>query len=159
MSPVVAELIFTATPKFLEYPSFSISGPRILPIADADAIADPDIEPISIAEIIFIKAKPPGKKPTIVLAKEINLVAMPPEFIIWPERINRGTAKSAKLSSPVAILCETVVNADTIGTLTKIVNKEEIEIDHATGAEIDNNIMNEKTRTIIGINSITYYNW
>ena len=84
---------------------------------------------------------------------------MPPEFIIWPERINRGTAKSAKLSSPVAILCETVVNAESIGTLTKIVNREEIEIDHAIGTEIDNNIINERTRTIIGINSITYYNW
>tara|TARA_B100001057_G_C22154958_1_gene683411 strand:- start:169 stop:324 length:156 start_codon:yes stop_codon:yes gene_type:complete len=51
-----------------------------------------------------------------------------------------------------------VVNAESIGTLTKIVNKEEIEIDHAIGTEMDNNIMNEKTRTIIGMNSITYYN-
>ena len=32
-NPVVAEVIFIATPKPLEYPSFSISGPKILPIA------------------------------------------------------------------------------------------------------------------------------
>ena len=34
----------------------------MLPIAEAEAIADPAMEPINIAEIILIKANPPGKK-------------------------------------------------------------------------------------------------
>ena len=45
--PTVDEVILTAAPNSREYPSFSISGPKILPMADAEAIADPAIAPIS----------------------------------------------------------------------------------------------------------------
>ena len=49
---------------------------RYLPIwigpAEADAIADPAIDPISIAPITLIKANPPGNEPTKVLAKAIS---------------------------------------------------------------------------------------
>ena len=78
INPIVDDVIFTAAPYSLSYPSFFISGPSILPIAEAEAIADPAIAPISIAEIILINAKPPGKLPTSVFAKRIRRCAIPP---------------------------------------------------------------------------------
>ncbi len=102
-------------------------------MADAAAIAEPAIAPMSIAEIIFMSASPPGKEPTNVFAKAISRWAMPPLFISSPERIKSGIANSAKLSSPVPIRCATVVIAGIIGILTIKVSKEETAILHATG--------------------------
>ena len=76
--PIVAEVIFTAALNSFSYPSFSISGPSVLPIADAEAIADPVIAPIIIADTILIKASPPGIFTTKVFAKLINRFAIPP---------------------------------------------------------------------------------
>ena len=129
----------------------------MLPIAEAEAIADPAMEPINIAEIILIKANPPGKKPTRVFANEISLLAIPPSVIICPERIKKGIANNAKLSNPVAILCETVVKDGNNGTLTIIVNREEIAIDHATGTEKTRRIPKLITSTNIGKYSIICY--
>jgi hypothetical protein len=46
------------------------------------------------------------------------------------------------------------VNDDKSGRLTKIVSKEEIEMDQATGTEIDIKTIKEKINTKIGIYSI-----
>ena len=51
-------------------------------MAEAEAIADPAIAPINMADTMLINASPPGKNPTMVLAKEINLLAMPPLLMI-----------------------------------------------------------------------------
>tara|TARA_Y100001960_G_C14508851_1_gene745417 strand:+ start:569 stop:748 length:180 start_codon:yes stop_codon:yes gene_type:complete len=50
------------------------------------------------------------------------------------------------------------VNDDNSGMLTKIVSKEEIEIDQATGTDIDIKTIKEKINTKIGIYSIIYNN-
>jgi hypothetical protein len=50
------------------------------------------------------------------------------------------------------------VNDDKSGRLTKIVSKEEIEMDQATGTEIDIKTIKEKINTKIGIYSIIYNN-
>ena len=73
-------------------------------MAEAEAIADPAMAPINMADTILINASPPGKNPTRVLAKEINLLAMPPLLMICPDSMKKGMAKSAKLSNPVAIV-------------------------------------------------------
>ena len=138
-SPVVAEVIFIATLKPLEYPSFSISGPKILPIAEADAIAEPATEPINIAEIILMRANPPGKKPTNALANATNLCATPPLFINSPDNIKNGIANKAKLSIPVAIRWDIVVSAGRKGILTNRVKRDEMIILHATGVPIESN--------------------
>ena len=155
-NPVVAEVIFIATPKPLEYPSFSISGPKILPMAEADAMAEPATEPINMADITLISAKPPGKKPTNALANATSLWATPPLFINSPDNIKNGIANKAKLSIPVAMRWEIVVNAGKKGTLTKRVNSDDIIILQATGVPIDssnkklNNSMTiEKTSIMI----------
>ena len=148
--------MFTATPNPLEYPSFSISGPRILPIAEAEAIAEPATDPMSIADIILISAKPPGKKPTKALAKETSLRATPPLFINSPANMKNGIANNAKLSSPVAIRCETVVNAGKKGTLTKRVKRAEMIILHAIGVPIESSIKKLNKSMDIEKNSIMF---
>jgi hypothetical protein len=50
------------------------------------------------------------------------------------------------------------VNDDKSGRLTKIVSKEEIEMDQATGTEIDIETIKEKINTKIGMYSIIYNN-
>ena len=49
--PVVEELMFTAALNSRGYPSFSILSVKVLPMADAAAMAEPEIAPKSIAEI------------------------------------------------------------------------------------------------------------
>lgn len=50
------------------------------------------------------------------------------------------------------------MNDDNSGTLTKIVSKEEIDMDQATGTDIDIKTIKEKINTKIGIYSIIYNN-
>src|SRR5690606_33392449 len=105
----------------------------MLPMAEADAMADPAMAPINMADMILIKARPPGSDPTKVLANAMSLWAMPPLFISCPESTKKGMASNAKLSSPVAIRCDTVVIAGKAGMLTNMVNKDEMEMLQATG--------------------------
>ena len=102
-NPVVAEAMLTAALKFSGYPSFFISGCIILPMADAEAAAEPEIAPKSIFPRTLTIATPPGIPPTNTRAKSINRMAIPPLFIIFPASIKNGIARSAKLSNPVAI--------------------------------------------------------
>jgi hypothetical protein len=76
---------------------------------------------------------------------------MPPLFINCPESIKNGMANSAKLSSPVPILWDTVVKAAKAGILTNIVSTDEIAILQATGVPIDSSPMKLNTKTITGI--------
>jgi len=105
-------------------------------MAEAEAMADPAMAPINMAEMILIKARPPGIAPTKDLAKAINLWAIPPWFINSPDKIKKGMASKAKLSNPVAILWEMVANAGKVGTLTNKVNMEDMAMLHATGVPI-----------------------
>jgi hypothetical protein len=75
-------------------------------------------------------------------------------FISSPERIKNGMAKSAKLSSPVAIRCDTVVNAGMAGILTSIVSREENAMLQATGVPMAKRPKKLSTRTNNGILSI-----
>ncbi len=125
----------------------------MLPIADADAIAEPAIAPIIMAPITLIKARPPGREPTSVFAKAISRWAIPPLFINCPDSTKNGIARSAKLSSPAAILCDIVVKAGIAGKLTSMVSKEDMAILHATGVPIARRTIKLKTKTITGIYS------
>jgi hypothetical protein len=154
INPVVAEVMFTAAPNSFEYPSFSISGPKILPMAEAEAMAEPAMAPINMAEITLIRARPPGNEPTSVFAKAMSLWAIPPLFINSPDSIKKGMASSAKLSNPVAILCDTVVNAGIAGILTNMVKREEMAILQATGVPMAKRQIKLMIRTKIGIYSI-----
>ena len=55
-------------------------------------------------------------------------------------------ANKAKLSSPVAMRCATVVRAGSVGMLTSIVQILLIPIDQAIGTPIAINTKNDKTR-------------
>ena len=123
-------------------------------MAEAEAIADPAIAPINMADTTLISAKPPGRAPTRVLAKAIRRLAMPPLFINSPDRIKNGMANRAKLSSPVAIRCEIVVKAGNAGILTSMVNSDDMAILHATGVSIANRPIKLMIKTSIGTYSI-----
>ena len=125
--------MFTAAPNSREYPCFSISGPSMLPIAEAEARAEPAMAPISMAEMMLIKASPPGMAPTRVLAKAISLRAIPPRFMSSPDNTKNGMASRAKLSRPAAIRCDTVVRAGRAGMLTSMVRVAEMAMLQATG--------------------------
>ena len=75
------------------------------PIAEAAATDEPDNAPKSIFARILACARFPGIFPTNICAKLISLLAIPPLFIILPARMNNGTAKSEKLSTPEFIFC------------------------------------------------------
>tara|TARA_B110000259_G_C13661734_1_gene260548 strand:- start:9 stop:347 length:339 start_codon:yes stop_codon:yes gene_type:complete len=107
-----------------------------------------------MADTILINAKPPGKNPTKVFAKEISLWAIPPLLIICPDRMKNGIANKAKLSKPVAIRWETVVVAATKGMATVSVNNEDMAIHQATGTPIVRSTKKLKIKTITGKNSI-----
>jgi hypothetical protein len=65
-------------------------------------------------------------------------------------------ARSAKLSRPVAILCEIVVTAGNTGMETIIVSSDEIAMLHATGVPIAIKKIKLKTSIITGNNSMAY---
>src|SRR5690606_9725468 len=118
---------------------------------EADAMADPAMAPMSMADITLIRASPPGRAPTRVLAKAISLWAMPPLFISWPESTKKGMANRAKLSRPVAMRWETVVRAGMAGMLTSMVSTEAIEMLQATGVPIARRHTKLRTSTSTGI--------
>ena len=102
-SPVVEAVTVSAVLKFLSKPSLFIDGIITPPTADVAAAADPEIAPKNMHAITLTYAKPPGKDDTITFAKFINLFAIPPCAMIYPDKIKKGIAKSAKLFMPVAI--------------------------------------------------------
>ncbi|GGF77150.1 hypothetical protein GCM10011397_20190 [Wenyingzhuangia marina] len=102
----------------------------------------------------LINAKPPGNDPTNVLAKAMSRWAIPPLFINCPDNTKKGMANREKLSNPVPILWETVVNAGITGILTSIVNTEEMAILQATGVPMVSKIKKLTTNTNSGKNSI-----
>src|SRR5690606_33102137 len=126
----------------------------MLPMAEAEAMAEPAMAPMSMAAITLIRASPPGRAPTRVLAKAMSRWAIPPLFINWPESTKNGMANRAKLSSPVAMRWETVVRAGMAGMLTNMVSTEAIEMLQATGVPMANRMTKLKTRTRMGIYSM-----
>jgi len=91
------------------------------PMAEAVATAEPEMEPKSMAAMVLTKASPPGNMPTRTLAKSIRRRAIPPLFMSCPERMKKGMARRAKLSSPVAMRWATVVRAGPPLMLSSIV--------------------------------------
>src|SRR5699024_1966091 len=98
--PVGAEAIFTAAEKDGSYPSFFCNGVMTLPIAAAEATADPEIEPNNILPTTFVCANEPDNLPTNNLARLISLIALQPLFIILPESIKNISASNVKLLIP-----------------------------------------------------------
>ena len=127
----------------------------MLPIAEAEAIADPAIAPISIEETIFINAKPPGRAPIILLAKSISLLAIPPYVIIFPDKMKNGIAIREKLSKLVAICCAIVVRLGKKGIEKIIVKVEDIAIPQAMG--VPKNVKTKKLIIKIKTGNISIY--
>ena len=151
--PVVAEVMFTAAPKARSYPSRSMWGVITPPTADAAATEEPEMAPKSIAARMLTCASPPGRTPTRLLAKSMSLRAMPPRFMSCPARMKNGMASSAKLSSPVAMRCATVVTAGTVWMLTSIVHRVEIPMQKAIGTPRISSTMKLPTRMRISRSS------
>src|SRR5690625_2529697 len=97
-NPIDEEEILTAAPDSLEYPSCSILGARMLPIAEAAATAEPAMAPKRMAATTWNVARPLGSEPIRLLAKLISRWALPPRFMICPARIKKGMANRVKLS-------------------------------------------------------------
>ena len=92
--------------------------------------------------------------PTRIFAKLINLLAIPPTFINCPAKIKNGIARRAKLSSPVAILCEMVVSEGKVLILISIVNKLDMPMLNEIGTPTESRAANEITRISISNISI-----
>src|SRR5690606_12736138 len=108
-------------------------GPKIPPIAEAAATAEPAMAPNNIAAITFTYSNPPGSLPVMDLARLINRLAMPPRFMISPASIKKGTAKREKLSNPVPIRWAMVVAEGTVATVTiSVINPDNPKL-QATG--------------------------
>ena len=127
-------------------------------MAEAEAMADPAIAPISMAAMMLINANPPGNAPTMVLAKLISRSAIPPCVINCPESTKKGMASSAKLSKPVAMRWAMVVTAGSMGMDTTIVSKAEMAILQATGVPMAIKKIKLKTRMKTGSNSMIMLN-
>ena len=145
--PVVAAVTVTAVLNGLLYPSFSIAGTIKPPTADVAATADPEIEPKRAQEIMFTKAKPPGSFPTNTLANSISLTAIPPCPIRYPDKTKKGIANNAKLSTPTASLCASVVNAGSVSIVKSIVAKVATIILTAIGTFIKSRMKNTPKST------------
>src|SRR5699024_11802441 len=77
IGPIVDALAINEVVNPLSYPSFSIVGISIPPIAAAAAIAVPVKAAKNIPLIITTNANPPGNGPTIILEKLNNLLNKP----------------------------------------------------------------------------------
>lgn len=82
------------------------------PIAAAEATAEPEIAPNSILARILQWASEHGRRPPRIRAKLINRRAIPPWFIMLPDKIKNGIANNVKLSNPEANFWETTLNAE-----------------------------------------------
>src|SRR5699024_3428580 len=96
--PIGAEATLTAAANRLSYPSFCCIGTIIPPIAVEAAIAELEIAPNKELPIILVCAKDPGILPPNNFANSTNLVAIPPLFIIIPDKMKNGIATREKLS-------------------------------------------------------------
>ena len=81
-------------------------------------MAEPEIQPNSMLPAILVCASAPGTRPEISLAKFTSRIAIPPEFIITPDRMKNGTASSEKLSRLASIFCAEVNSAMSKGAIS-----------------------------------------
>jgi hypothetical protein len=107
-----------------------------------------------MAAITLTYNKLPGSLPAKDFANSINLLAIPPLFIISPAKTKNGMASNAKLSNPVAILWAMVVADGPAATETNKVIKLAIPKLQATGTPIANKVTNDKTNIMMLIYSI-----
>src|SRR5690625_7796837 len=97
--PIDEEVILTAAPNSLEYPSCSILGAKILPIAEAAATAEPAMAPKSMAATTLIWARPPGRGPFRLLTKLISRWAIPRRFLFGQAGLRQGMATRVNLTN------------------------------------------------------------
>src|SRR5690625_6991536 len=75
-------------------------GTNTEPSDEASASADPEIPPKKVLDNTFTSARPPLTFPMTTLARSINLLEIPPSFIISPARIKKGIANKEKEFNP-----------------------------------------------------------
>src|SRR5690625_1415430 len=114
--PAGAEAAVTAADTFGSYPSRRCRGPRVEPIAAAEATAAPETELNSALATTLVWAREPGIRPTITLAASTSRSAMPPVFIRLPARTKNGMASRVKELAPVNIRCEATNTACSVPT-------------------------------------------
>src|SRR5699024_8461963 len=91
-------------------------GPRVEPIAAAEATAAPETERSRALGTALVWAREPGIRPTIPLAASTSRPAMPPVFISLPARTKNGMASRVKELAPVNIRCEATNTACSVPT-------------------------------------------
>ena len=99
------------------YPSSTMAGIKMEPMADVSATPAP-VRPAKKMEATTLAwASPPGTRPTMRWAKRTSRTVIPVAFISSPARMKKGMAISGKESIPPNILCgitskEIVFHAD-----------------------------------------------
>lgn len=83
--------------------------------------------------------------PTITWARLIKRIAIPPLFISVPAKMKKGIANRAKLSSPLANRCETVIAAISQGNINSIEATVAIAIENEMGTPIKTSTKNSQT--------------
>src|SRR5699024_2598186 len=97
-------LIVTPIEYLVSYPCFFIIGISTEPRELVSASAEPEIPPKKVLDKTLTIARPPRIFPIITLAKLINLLEIPPSFIISPAIINQGIANNENEFTPLTIL-------------------------------------------------------
>ncbi|TWK25040.1 hypothetical protein CHCC20375_3963 [Bacillus licheniformis] len=112
------------------------------PIAAAAATDEPEMEPNNMFPTTFVWAREPGSLPLINFAKLMSRIAIPPLFIIMPDKMKNGTANKEKLSIPVTIFCAEVKMATSKGKMVSIVTMDAAAILTEIGTPRNNNMKN-----------------
>jgi len=141
--PVGAEAILTAVANLRSYPSSTCCGISTPPIAVEAAIAELEIEPNNAFPKTFVWAKDPGIRPTNNIAKSTNFLAIPPWFIMIPEKTKNGMAINEKLLILPTIFCAELNAATSKGITNNNVSIDEKAILIAIGIPT----INKKTKT------------
>jgi hypothetical protein len=104
----------------------------------------------------FVWANDPGIRPASNFAKLISLIAIPPLFIIIPDKTKNGTANKAKLSSPVTIFCADVKTATSKGNKMIMVAIEAPAILIAIGTPVNSRTKNTTNKIIPAAKVISF---
>src|SRR5699024_10296581 len=91
-------------------------GPRVEPIAAAEATAAPETELNIALATTLVCAREPGIRPTSTLAASTRREAIPPVFINEPASTKNGMASSVKELAPVNMRCEATNTACSVPT-------------------------------------------
>ena len=105
MRPSTPEGPMMEAMKALEYFWRFISGTTTEPTAKVVATVEPDTAPKSVQVATEVMASPPGRRPTMTLARRIRRRVRPPSPMMLPASMNSGSASREKELAPANMRC------------------------------------------------------